>query len=60
MFIMVFLLFQVQTLAIVPIEILPQGSNISLDKHLERKAWQEVAFPKKTKTKNKNIKAFNM
>lgn len=34
-----------QTLAIVLLEMVPQGRSIPLDKHLEEKAWQE-AFPK--------------
>lgn len=35
--------YKAQTLAIVPFEIVPQGRNISLDKHLEEKAWQDAA-----------------
>lgn len=35
--------YNAQTLATVPLEILPQGRNISLDKHLEHEAWQDAA-----------------
>lgn len=37
------LLFKVQTLAIVPNEIQPQGRTIPLDKHLEQDSWQLAA-----------------
>lgn len=35
--------YKAQTLAIVPLEIVPQGRNISLDKHLEEEAWQDAS-----------------
>lgn len=35
--------YKAQTLAIVPFEIVPQGRNISLDKHLEEEAWQRAS-----------------
>lgn len=42
--------YKAQTLAIVPLEIVPQGRNISLDKHLEEKAWQH-ASPQKIQSR---------
>lgn len=42
--------YKAQTLAIVPLEIVPQGRNILLDKHLEEKAWHD-ASPQKISVK---------
>lgn len=41
-----YLKYKAQTLAIVPLEMVPQGRNISLDKHLEEEAWHDTSAQK--------------